>query len=125
MDADARIEALEAENRRLRDRIEQLEGVAIRGFVPPVEWRLTASEARTLATLLERPECSKDAIMSALYRDDGREEPEMKIVDVFVCKLRKKLAPYGFPIQTIWGHGYKLAPETKAAVRAAMERAAA
>ncbi len=36
------------------------------------------------------------------------DEPEIKIVDVFVCKLRKKLTSAGFetPIETVWGQGY-------------------
>ena len=41
----------------------------------------------------------------------GMDEPELKIIDVFVCKLRKKLAQsldgenY---IETVWGRGYVL-----------------
>jgi hypothetical protein len=39
----------------------------------------------------------------------GMDEPEMKIVDVFICKLRKKLASASGGkdyIETIWGRGY-------------------
>jgi DNA-binding winged helix-turn-helix (wHTH) protein len=38
------------------------------------------------------------------------DEPEMKIIDVFVCKLRKKLAQAGADnmIGTIWGRGYMM-----------------
>ncbi|MBI3710852.1 MAG: winged helix-turn-helix domain-containing protein, partial [Proteobacteria bacterium] len=45
-------------------------------------------------------------------------EPELKIIDVFVCKLRKKLAAacegenY---IETVWGRGYVLRDPTGAA----------
>ena len=48
----------------------------------------------------------KDAILSQLY--GGMDEPEAKIVDVFVCKLRRKLDQAGAPevIGTVWGHGY-------------------
>ena len=41
----------------------------------------------------------------------GMDEPELKIIDVFICKLRKKLSTamdgenY---IQTVWGRGYVL-----------------
>jgi two-component system cell cycle response regulator CtrA len=38
-------------------------------------------------------------------------EPELKIIDVFVCKLRKKLAQAtggSHYIETIWGRGYVL-----------------
>ena len=41
----------------------------------------------------------------------GVDEPELKIIDVFVCKLRKKLevASGGYNyIETVWGRGYML-----------------
>jgi two-component system cell cycle response regulator CtrA len=37
------------------------------------------------------------------------DEPEMKIIDVFICKLRKKLANASGGkdyIETVWGRGY-------------------
>lgn len=52
---------------------------------------------------------SKSAFISHLY--GGRDEPESKIVDVFVCKLRHKLkiaGMRGVRIETVWGQGYKL-----------------
>jgi two-component system cell cycle response regulator CtrA len=41
----------------------------------------------------------------------GMDEPELKIIDVFVCKLRKKLAQSTGGenyIETVWGRGYVL-----------------
>ena len=40
----------------------------------------------------------------------GMDEPEMKIIDVFICKLRKKLALAGADnlIGTVWGRGYMI-----------------
>jgi two-component system cell cycle response regulator CtrA len=51
---------------------------------------------------------TKDAFLNHLY--GGMDEPEMKIIDVFICKLRKKLARGGAPhlISTIWGRGYMI-----------------
>ncbi|MGD0192498.1 MAG: response regulator transcription factor [Rhizomicrobium sp.] len=52
---------------------------------------------------------SKDAFLHYLY--DGRDEPTQKIIDVFVCKLRKKLlkaANGASYIRTVWGQGYTL-----------------
>jgi two-component system cell cycle response regulator CtrA len=52
---------------------------------------------------------TKDMFLRRLY--DGRNEPELKIIDVFVCKLRKKLAQATggeHYIQTVWGRGYIL-----------------
>lgn len=45
--------------------------------------------------------------MQELYQ--GQDEPELKIVDVFVCKLRKKLQEafgLGACVKTNWGFGY-------------------
>ena len=41
----------------------------------------------------------------------GMDEPELKIIDVFICKLRKKLAMASNGrnyIETVWGRGYVL-----------------
>lgn len=59
---------------------------------------------------------SKEAILESMYqlRPSEDEVPEIKIVDVFVCKLRKKIEPLGLSIKTVWGRGYHLEePETK------------
>lgn len=52
---------------------------------------------------------SKDQFLTHLY--NGLDEPELKIIDVFVCKLRKKIfeASNGVNyVETIWGRGYAL-----------------
>jgi two-component system cell cycle response regulator CtrA len=52
---------------------------------------------------------TKEMFLNHLY--GGLDEPELKIVDVFVCKLRKKLtqATNGEKyIETVWGRGYVL-----------------
>lgn len=73
--------------------------------------RLTGREYAILELLAIRKGAtlSKEIFLNHLY--GGMEEPEFKIIDVFVCKLRKKLADaldgknY---IETIWGRGYVL-----------------
>ena len=65
-----------------------------------------------LLTLRRGMVLTKDQFLSHLY--GGIDEPEMKIIDVFICKLRKKLAQAGADgiIGTVWGRGYTLrAPE--------------
>ena len=48
----------------------------------------------------------------------GFDEPEQKIIEVFICKLRKKLANAKDYLQTMWGRGYMLRePREKKAVR--------
>jgi len=52
---------------------------------------------------------SKHAFLSHLYGDI--DEPEPKIIDVFICKLRRKLVDAGadgLSIDTIWVQGYVL-----------------
>lgn len=71
--------------------------------------RLTKKEAVVAATLAKHGRASKASIYHALYgglSDDEQREP--KIVDVFICKVRKKLAPLGIQIDTQWGVGWTL-----------------
>ena len=50
----------------------------------------------------------KSAFLNHLYC--GMDEPDMKTIDVIICRLRKKLATAGVPtlIDTVWGCGYIL-----------------
>lgn len=62
-----------------------------------------------LLTLRKGKVVSKETILDHLY--GGMDEPDMKIVDVFVCKLRAKIAKAcggEHYIGTAWGSGYKL-----------------
>jgi len=63
-----------------------------------------------LLSLRKGTTLTKDMFLNHLY--GGMDEPELKIIDVFVCKLRKKLAnasPDGLNyIETVWGRGYVL-----------------
>lgn len=49
---------------------------------------------------------TKGALMNYLY--DGLDEPDIKVIDVFIHKLRRKLMKAGAEdmIATVWGHGY-------------------
>jgi two-component system, cell cycle response regulator CtrA len=51
---------------------------------------------------------NKTAFLNHLYC--GADEPDMKTIDVIICRLRKKLATAGVPtlIDTVWGCGYIL-----------------
>jgi two-component system cell cycle response regulator CtrA len=84
---------------------------------------LTAKEYQVLELLSLRKGATqtKEMILNHLY--GGMDEPEMKIIDVFVCKLRKKLASAAdgeHHIETVWGRGYVLRdPHESAIVSAA------
>lgn len=73
--------------------------------------RLTSKEYGVLELLMmcKGTQLTKAAFLKHLY--SGIEEPELKIVDVFVCKLRKKIAKMANGenyIETLWGRGYMM-----------------
>ena len=62
-----------------------------------------------LLSLRKGTTLTKEMFLNHLY--GGMDEPELKIIDVFVCKLRKKLANATQGenyIETVWGRGYVL-----------------
>jgi len=73
--------------------------------------RMTGKEYGILELLCQRKgtTLTKEMFLNHLY--DGMNEPGLKIIDVFVCKLRKKLAQATggkHCIETVWGRGYAL-----------------
>ena len=72
---------------------------------------LTTREYQMLELLALRKGATitKEMFLNHLY--GGMDEPELKIIDVFICKMRKKLATASGGknyIETIWGRGYVL-----------------
>ena len=72
---------------------------------------LTGKEYQMLELLSLRKgtTLTKEMFLNHLY--GGMDEPELKIIDVFICKLRKKLASAAngqHHIETVWGRGYVL-----------------
>ena len=72
---------------------------------------LTGKEYQMLELLSLRKgtTLTKEMFLNHLY--GGMDEPELKIIDVFICKLRKKLAEAtggSNYIETVWGRGYVL-----------------
>jgi two-component system cell cycle response regulator CtrA len=64
-----------------------------------------------LLSLRKGTTLTKEMFLNHLY--GGMDEPELKIIDVFICKLRKKLANASSGknfIETVWGRGYALRP---------------
>ena len=62
-----------------------------------------------LLSLRKGTTLTKEMFLDHLY--GGMDEPELKIIDVFICKLRKKLAEATggeHYIETVWGRGYVL-----------------
>ena len=75
-----------------------------------------------LLSLRKGTTLTKEMFLNHLY--GGMDEPELKIIDVFICKLRKKLAAATGGenyIETVWGRGYVL--RDPAAAEATLARA--
>jgi two-component system cell cycle response regulator CtrA len=80
---------------------------------------LTGKEYQMLELLSLRKgtTLTKEMFLNHLY--GGMDEPEAKIVDVFICKLRKKLASASGGnefIETVWARGYVLSEPTAATI---------
>ncbi len=116
--SDSRIARLEAENDQLRALVTELKSLAFGEWRPPAEWLLTPSQQRIFALLLKRGQVTREQAASALWalRPEG-EIPDRKVIDVQLCHMRKKLAPFGVQIRTLWGQGIALDPETRTRLR--------
>ena len=72
---------------------------------------LTGKEYQMLELLSLRKGTTLTKEMFLIHLYGGMDEPELKIIDVFICKLRKKLsracANENY-IETVWGRGYVL-----------------
>jgi two-component system, cell cycle response regulator CtrA len=82
---------------------------------------LTSKEYQMLELLVIRrgSTLTKEMFLSHLY--GGMDEPEAKIIDVFICKLRKKLASASGGkdyIETVWGRGYVMREPVEMSVSA-------
>jgi two-component system, cell cycle response regulator CtrA len=80
---------------------------------------LTGKERAVLTLLVTRAGriCSKETVLANLYGASADKEPEIKIVDVFICKVRHKLNELhpGIGeklIETVWGQGYMFPRES-------------
>jgi two-component system cell cycle response regulator CtrA len=72
--------------------------------------RLSPNEYQLVELLVRRhgKPLSREACLSYLYA--GKDQPEIKAIDILVFRLRKKLAAHGVDslLKNVWGHGFKL-----------------
>jgi DNA-binding response OmpR family regulator len=133
----ARCEALARENAELREELGAWRGqddddrrsealvdrIARLRRVLPVEVHHGSGTAKLLLALIDRPGqlVGRERLLRIVARDADN-PPESKIVDVYVCNARKALRLSGFPeaIETIWGGGFRLAPDVARELRARM-----
>lgn len=78
-----------------------------------VEWQLKFGLTKLESRMAERLHASfgksvnRDAVMNACYFDT-MDQPHPRILDIFVCRMRKKLAGSPFKIETVRGVGWRM-----------------
>jgi hypothetical protein len=121
---------LRAENERLRDRLEELEGLlgVSRPLPPSLPSRIGGrnwsrpSCWRLLNFLIARRYVTRDGVVIALHDRGGDRIPDAKIVDIWICHLRRFLKLHGIEIRTHWGEGWSLSREMKEKAKALVKR---
>lgn len=89
--------------------------VTVNGMKPA----LSPNEVQMMVLLASTPGrvVSKEVCMQQFYGLDVDDEPEMKIIDVYLCKLRKNLEEVHpdtkTMIETVWGRGYRLLEQSE------------
>jgi two-component system, cell cycle response regulator CtrA len=114
-----RLDELESERDDARARIAELEEALFRpDFRIPPEWKLSRQEVTLLGALIASGDAvlTRAAMMSALYGSDDWATP--KILDVLMCKMRRKLKPHGIAVETVWARGYRLSSQARERISA-------
>ena len=92
-------------------------------FLGKQQFKCSPVESEFFLTLMRNERVQKAKLHTVIEdrratratRPDSMETTDPKMVDVIVCKLRKKLKEVdaGFVITTIWNDGYHIQPDTK------------
>jgi two-component system cell cycle response regulator CtrA len=122
---DEYVQMLETENEELREKVRSLEETMGLRLDAPLIFQLTSHESRMFGALLKCELLTRQHAMNALYACRVDAEPEIKIIDVFICKLRKKLKPYEIEVETVRGRGYRMPAQSKTTARALLDQARA
>ena len=103
------MDELREENRQLREALKP------ETFVVYPALNLSRSEAMLLAMLRDaRTVLSKERMRIRLDAAWRRDRPgTVKGIDVHICRLRKKLRPFGVEIDSVWGVGLSMTAESK------------
>lgn len=82
------------------------------------QFKTSRLETYMLMQLLRREHATKQQLHRVV--EDNRPSPgtkdetDIKMVDVIICKLRKKLLSHNITVETVWGLGYLLKPDQRA-----------
>lgn len=120
----AEIAALRAEVEELREQIRQRDAAEEPTLLFPRSWRLTKREQQLLLILMQGDHTkTKERLFSQVWGNES--DRDVKSLDVYICKLRKKLSHRSIEIRTEWGVGYYCPPPSITLLRAALEGEAA
>ena len=102
MNQNEEIAFLREEVRFLKERLQTLDGAF------PREWRLTVQESRILRALVMKDTVRVTDIIDQVWWDrDEPSDPEQQI-RIVIVRIRKKLAPFGFAVNSMPHYGYWL-----------------
>jgi len=115
--------ALREENDALREEIRQLKEALAPTAILSRAWRLSKMEERLLRAIraVGPNLLHHERAMLILY-GMWEDMPEQKILDVMICHIRRKLmhAQAQIRIETVWGRGWRMTPESCAMFDAAI-----
>lgn len=126
---DGYVLGLERDNENLRRRVEDLEAqlaaaapVKIASSAPSAQFGLTNAESRILGHLVASPFSTRQQLLDAVTRE-GRKVPGIKIVEVYINRIRNKLLPFGIVIESRYGIGYRIDPDSRTVLAGFQEEA--
>lgn len=99
----------------LEEKIRQLETELYgKAWHAPLEFGLTRQEERFLAAMVAYPGVRHmDLLFEAATHGGADDDERKRLVTVIACRIRRKTKPYGITINTHYGCGYSLTPESR------------
>jgi DNA-binding response OmpR family regulator len=81
-------------------------------------FRLTRLQSAVFTSLIRRPTVTKEQLHQAIENNRlaNQDPTDLKMVDVVICHIRKKIKSMGLEVGTIWGIGYSMRPDHRATV---------
>lgn len=112
-----RDEALEA--------LKQIKDTACPSASLPGAWLLTEAEERLVLLIASRAVLARRDAHVIFYGERPEyDQPDPKVFDAWVCKIRTKLAPYGISVDSVWGTGWSMDADSRIRVAAARDAVA-
>jgi DNA-binding response OmpR family regulator len=100
----------------LEEKVRQLEHVLYaKDYVPPRELRLSMTQTSMLGVLLRHDRVVSCETLFEATRNNRTNvtEPDVKLMQVQMFRLREKIRPFRLVIDTVRGVGFRLNPETR------------